>query len=126
MPTVANGMDYDTDLAHARGEQLELEIDDCIHGHAGVIRVLGYLNHAKMGSYDEAIAEYRTAIVDTPDITATRVAGRTKYGVGFNMEQDLDRDLRALVRLGWSDGRHASFAYTEIDNTAPPRSPPHR
>jgi hypothetical protein len=117
MPTVANGIDYDTDIAHARGEQLELEIDDCIHGHPGVIRVLGYLNHAKMGNYDESIAEYRQGIVDTPDITATRLAGRTKYGFGFNMEQDLDPDLRAFVRLGWSDGKNESFAYTEIDNT---------
>ena len=82
MPTVANGIDYDTNIAHARGEQLELELHECVAGHPGKVRVLGYLNHANMGNYDEAIAVFREGITDTPDIVQTREVGRTKYGFG--------------------------------------------
>jgi high affinity Mn2+ porin len=117
MPTVANGIDYDFDLAHAHSENLELEIHDCLAGHPGFVKVLGFLNHAKMGKYDEAIAEYRSGITDPPDIVLTRVAGRTKYGFGLNVQQEVAADVRAAARLGWSDGVNESFAYTEIDNT---------
>ena len=117
MPTVANGIDYDTDVTRARGEQLELELHACAGGHPGIVRVLGYLNHAKMGNYDEAIAAVRTGIVDVPDITATRVAGRTKAGLALGLEQELPHDARGFARLGWADGKNESFAYTEVDNT---------
>jgi len=111
MPTVANGIDYDFDIANARGENLEVELHDCIAGHPGIVRVLGFANHAKMGRYSDAIA-----MGGVPDITATRVAGRVKYGVGLNAEQDLGA-VRVFGRLGWSEGHYESFAYTEIDNT---------
>jgi hypothetical protein len=117
MPTVANGIDYDFDVAHARGQQVELELHDCLAGHPGIFRLLGYLNDAKMGSYDEAIAAYRVGIDDIPDVTLYRLAGRTKYGFGASLEQQLPFDARAFVRLGWNDGATESFAYTEVDNT---------
>jgi carbohydrate-selective porin OprB len=117
MPTVANGIDYDFDLANARGQQLEVELHDCLAGHHGIVRVLGYLNDAKMGSYGEAIAAFRTGIDETPDVTKYRVAGRTKAGAGLGMEQELPADIRGFFRLGWSDGENESFAYTEVDNT---------
>ena len=53
MPTVANGIDMDWNIAQARAENLELEL----HPAGGLaVRLLGYANHANMGSYDEAIA----------------------------------------------------------------------
>lgn len=117
MPTVANGIDYDTDVAHARGEQLELEVHPRIAGRPGVVRVLGYWNHARMGRYADAIATVRQGIVDTPDVTQTRVTGRLKYGVGINAEQELPCGIRAFMRFGWNEGENESFAYTEVDNT---------
>ena len=117
MPTVANGIDYDFDVAHARGEQLELELHECVAGHAGIVRVLAYWNHAKMGDYDEAIATVRQGIVDTPDVTETRAVGRVKYGFGANAEQELADGLRGFARVGWNEGHRESFAYTEVDNT---------
>lgn len=116
MPTVANGIDYDFHVAHARGEQLELELHGCLGGHPNIVRLLGYDNHANMGSYAEANAAARAGVIDTPDITTTRRAGRTKLGVGINAEQQLPGDVRAFVRAMWSDGKNESFAYTEIDN----------
>jgi carbohydrate-selective porin OprB len=93
----------------ARGNQL--------WHRAGVVRFLSYLNHANMGNYEEAIRDYFNDPVGPPDITATRRQGRHKYGFGLNFEQDLTSHLSAFGRLGWSDGRNESFAYTEVDRT---------
>jgi hypothetical protein len=113
MPTVANGIDYDTDVAHARGENLELELA----GRAGVLRLLGYLNHARMGSYAEAIAAFRAGTDARPDITAHRAEGRLKYGFGINVEARVAPAVRVYGRVGWNDGATESFAYTEVEDS---------
>jgi high affinity Mn2+ porin len=117
MPTVANGIDYDLDLAHARGENVELELHGDLGGRPGTVRVLGYVNHARMGRYADAIAAVERGEVAVPDITASRRRGRIKYGAGINAEHELGEALRGFARLGWNDGATESFAYTEIDNT---------
>ncbi len=117
MPKVANGPDYDYDLANARGENLELEIHDCIAGHPGLVRGLAFLNHANMGTYSDALAAYREDIDAVPDVTLYRVKGRETYGFGLNVEQEIATDVHAFARIGWNNGKNESFAYTEIDNT---------
>lgn len=117
MPKVANGIDYDFDIENARGENLELELHECIAGHQGIVRALAYVNHANMGNYNEAIAAFRVGLTDVPDVTQTRVPGRIKYGLGLSVEQEVLADLRVYSRLGWNEGENESFAYTEVDDT---------
>jgi hypothetical protein len=119
MPKVANGMNLDADAARARAENLELEASGNRIAHrAGTLRLLGYLNHADMGNYREAINEYLAGDkVSPPDITATRRQGRHRYGFGMNFEQEIVPDVGVFGRLGWSDGHNESFAYTEDDRT---------
>lgn len=117
MPTVANGIDYDTDIAKARGENLEVEFHECLGGHAGIVRVLAYRNLAKMGNYNEALAISREDPTEPPDVTRTRVAGRQKRGAGVGIEQAIGHGVRLFGRVGSSEGGNESFAYTEIDNT---------
>jgi high affinity Mn2+ porin len=119
MPKVANGIHLDADIARARAENLELEFRGSPIAHrAGVVRVLSYLNHADMGNYREAIENYFAAgEAGVPDIIATRQQGRRKFGFGLNFEQDLTSQISLFGRLGWSDGRNESFAYTEDDRT---------
>ena len=82
------------------------------------MRLLSYLNHANMGNYEEAIAELsRSTMTPTPNIIATRRQGRHKYGFGLNFEQEITPHVGVFGRLGWSDGRNESFAYTEDDRT---------
>jgi hypothetical protein len=117
MPTVANGIDYDWDIAKARGENLELELHGCIAGRPGIIRGLAFWNHANMGSYNDAIATFRLMPDVMPDVTASRVPGRVKYGFGLNGEQEVIDELHVFGRIGWNEGEKESFAYTEVDNT---------
>jgi high affinity Mn2+ porin len=117
MPTVANGIDYDYGIGHARGEQVEGEWHECIAGHPGKLRLLAYANHADMGTYIDAIALYNNGIVNAPDITQTRVPGTLKYGFGLNDEQEVIAGMHVFGRIGWNDGKTESFAYTEVDNT---------
>jgi high affinity Mn2+ porin len=117
MPTVANGIAYDFDLAHARGENLELELRGALADRPGIIRILGFANHARMGRYHDAIAAVMRGEVARPDITASRAAGRVKLGAGLNVEQAVSDAVRWFGRVGWSDGAYESFAYTEVDNT---------
>ena len=88
MPKTANGIYLDADIARARAENLELEArGNRIAHRAGTVRLLSYLNHANMGNYEEAIAEFLDHQTATPDIIATRRQGRHKYGFGLNFEQ---------------------------------------
>lgn len=118
MPTIANGIGLDSDLARARAENLELEL----HPRLGLenpaqIRLLSYVNRANMGNYQEAIDLFQQGLTATPDIIATRQQGRVKYGFGANFEQQVSHSMRLFSRAGWNDGHTESFAYTEVDNT---------
>jgi carbohydrate-selective porin OprB len=114
MPTVANGIVLDTDVARARGENVELEVRPA---SGSVLRLLGYMNHANMGSYTEAIEAFVSGRDARPDIEAHRVKGRVKYGFGLNVEHAVAAGVRVGARAGWNEGRHESFAYTEVNNT---------
>jgi len=118
MPKEANGPVLDWDLANSRGENLELEIKYSLRPDwRGTVRLLGYQNHANMGSYAEAIAAFDNGVDATPNIIAHRKKGRGKQGVGLNVIQQLGPLVRAFGRAGWSGGDYESFAYTEIENT---------
>jgi hypothetical protein len=119
MPTVANGIVLDWDLARARGENYELEYHTTfLPKRSTLVRGLAFENHANMGRYREAIDGYLSGKDSVPDITPYRKQGRVKYGFGLNGEQELTHLWRAFFRLGWNDGHAESFAYTEVDRTA--------
>jgi hypothetical protein len=113
MPTFANGNRFDNDIANARGDNLEATF---AAPHDAVIRVLVYENHARMGDYDLATAIARETVT-IPDIVATDAPGRTKYGWALNAELPLadDGETGVFARVGWNDGRHESFVFTEVD-----------
>jgi len=119
MPKAANDIHLDANLARARSANLELDAQGSLIAHrSGTVRLLSYLNQADMGSYTEAVTDYLDGQTPTPSIISTRRQGRHKYGFGLNLEQELTSQIGAFARLGWSDGRNESFAYTEVDRTA--------
>jgi hypothetical protein len=118
MPTVANGIDLDYAMRRARSENLEMDWQPhWFHGLQTHVRPLAYLNHANMGDYREAINGFLDHVDPVPDVTLYRRQGTLKQGFGLNFEQQLPANFRAFFRTGWNEGRHESFAYTEINNT---------
>lgn len=118
MPKLANGIDLDFDLRRARAENLEFELrPTLIKGRKTEVKPLAFLNHANMGSYREAVYAFLSGLDSTPDVAAHRHQGTLKQGFGLNLEQELPASLRAYFRVGWNEGKHESFAYTEVNNT---------
>ncbi len=118
MPKVANGIDLDWNFRRARAENIELELHTKRIAHReGIVRILSYVNHANMGDYREAASRFRAGVDSVPTIENTRQQGRIKYGFGVNDEQALTDSLRVFARWGWNEGRHESFAYTEVNAT---------
>ena len=113
VPKSANGVAIDMRVFRAWGMVLETEKRWTVCEHPGVARVLGFLNSARMGDYQEA--------VDNPtrpaDIEATREY-RLKYGFGLNLEQEIVTNLRAFCRLGWNEGHHEAWMFSDVDHTA--------
>ncbi|WP_243305348.1 carbohydrate porin [Geothrix oryzisoli] len=112
-PREANQLELDHDVRHAHGEVIELEHDYELGGQKGALRLLAFQNHARMGSYGEALALAPAA----PDVTATRTPGRAKHGFGLNAEQAVTPDLGLFLRAGWNDGKTESWAFTEVERT---------
>jgi len=118
MPTVANGIDLQWNLRRARSENYELEFRPQLLGtHNTTVRVLGYENHANMGSYRQAIADFLAGKTPRPTISAHELQETAKYGFGVNLEQQITPALRGFARVGWNEGQHESFAYTEVNST---------
>ena len=124
MPIVANGIDLDWAFSRAHGNNTELELrHSFIRGREGTTRILFYDNRAHMGNYRVAVEDFLSGAdaarygVTRPTITLHETFGALKYGLGYNLEQDMTANLRIFGRFGWDDGATESFAYTEDDQT---------
>lgn len=118
MPKVANGIDFQWNLRRARAENYELELHPAIAGKRNTaIRLLSFVNHANMGVYRDAVANYLAGKTPVPEITAHSLQTAVKYGFGVNVEQQVSRNVRLFSRFGWNEGQHESFVYTEVDQT---------
>jgi high affinity Mn2+ porin len=43
--------------------------------------------------------------------------GGKKFGIGINADQEFTCRLKAFFRAGWNDGKTATWAFAEIDNS---------
>jgi high affinity Mn2+ porin len=82
-----------------------------VNGHPGTVRVLGYLNQGRFGSYQAALG------VPGADITQTR-AYRSRYGFGLNWEQEITKNIGVFSRIGWNDGHNEAWMFTDINHSA--------
>lgn len=115
-PKMANALPIDFNITKAHSENFEVELHRNFFGkQETVLRLLSYVNHAGMGSYREAIADFLAGQTPVPDVIATRRQGRIKYGFGANLEQSLPAGIRTFARFGWNNGTTESWAYTEAD-----------
>ena len=117
LPNTQNGAQLDYFDTQEFGYNLELTVKPNDAGT--VVRLLTFYNQGRMGSYDAALALAR-ATSTVPDILLVEQTGGTKYGFGLNFEQPLadDGETGIFGRIGWNDGSHETWMYTECDRDA--------
>ncbi len=116
-PNTANGANFDFIDTRELGYNLELTVKP---NNAGtVIRLLSYFNESRAGNYAEALALGQSTS-RIPDLALVEKPGGTKYGFGLNFEQPLadDGETGIFGRIGWNDGTHETWSYTESDRHA--------
>src|SRR5207245_2789384 len=91
IPHLPNVNGTDGHYNRAWQQVAELEGRYALWGHAGKVRLLGYLESARMGSYKAAVVNFPPGM---PDIAATR-RYRYTYGSDLNIEQEITKDLGA-------------------------------
>lgn len=93
------------------GMAAEFERRYNLYRRPGVLRFLGFLNQAHMGSYKAGLG------VPGADITQT-YAYRRNYGFGLNWEQAITENAGLFSRLGWNLGSNEAWMFTDINYTA--------
>lgn len=118
MPTTANGNVMDGNVGKANGQTVEFKYKYSVGKQQGKISVLGFMNTAHMGSYTAPNVLMTVAdnmYTYTYTLRASEQYGRTKYGFGINLEQNITADLGFFARASYNDGHTETWCFTEID-----------
>jgi len=116
-PTYANGPDINFQLLKTQSENLELDKNMLIGNEPGNIRLLGYLNNTRGASYLSLIRGKLNGTDTGMDVIYGTAYGNLKYGFGLNMDQQLNRQISVFMRAGWDNGKTATWAFANIDQT---------
>ena len=114
VPYYANLAQMDWRITKSHGLMAEYEARYQLRGRPGASSLLVFLNTARMGSYEQVVAN-RTLYGN--DVAATRADGRHKYGFALSVEQQVTDTMGTFMRLSWNDGHNESWAFTEIDRS---------
>ncbi|MBF0492216.1 MAG: carbohydrate porin [Deltaproteobacteria bacterium] len=114
-PKESNGLALDYRLWVHFGDNLEVEHNHAVWGHAGKLRAMGFLNYANMGGFRDALNN-ASGSGGTPDVATVR-RDRAKLGFGISLEQNVTTDLGCFGRFSRNDGRTETFAFAEIDQS---------
>src|SRR5450759_1090340 len=94
----------------------ELEERYQLWEHPGKVKLLGFVNQGKMGSYADALQLQRQTGSPTPDTALVR-RGSSQSGVAINLEQEVSSDLGAFARACMNNGSKEADDFTEINKS---------
>lgn len=123
-PALPNMLPVDQSIFKHFGDQLEIEHTHTLHDHPGAIRVLAWRDRAILASFSDALAWLKAnpnpagGPYAGPDaLLAVRGSEKNKYGLGVNVEQELDKNTGFFMRIMQTDGRTETYAFTEVDGS---------
>jgi high affinity Mn2+ porin len=93
----------------------EIEERHNLWGQPGKLKVTGYLEEGRMGSYEDAVA-LALATGLPANINAVRKY-QSRPGVSMNLEQQVTADIGVFARAGWADPKVEPWDFTDIDRT---------
>ena len=121
VPRIANHPEMEYRLWEAHSETLEAEKRIFINRRSGTIRFLVTNTRSRAPSYQEglnAIASKDSFLLDVISGNAeNNTYGGKKFGLGMSFDQELTNDMGLFGRVGWNDGKYATWAFTEIDQS---------
>jgi high affinity Mn2+ porin len=116
VPIEANGPELQFKYGKAMGLVWELEKTHLFQKnetHFSTLHTGIFLNKAKMGNYLQSI---QLAGTNPPDITDTRLYGRTKWGYYASIDNHFG-PVHHFMKTSWNDGKNETWAFTEIDRS---------
>lgn len=122
VPTVANHPNMEYKFGKAHSETLEFVKNiHLIDKRPGSVALLLSYTASRAPSYQEGLAALKAGDTGLLEVISGNAENNTyggkKTGVCLNLQQELTDDLGFFARAGWNDGKHASWAFTEIDET---------
>lgn len=84
-------------------------------GHAGKVKLLGFINRGRMGAYRDALQLGQRA-GDSPDTGLVRRFS-SRAGGSLNLEQELNENLGLFVRASGNNGSKEAYEFTEINRS---------
>src|SRR6202790_1423699 len=109
IPHIPNVNGTDGQYLRAWQQVAELEGRYTLWEHPGKVRLLGYLESARMGSYKAAVVNYPKGM---PDMADTR-RYRDTYGMELNIEQEITKDLGGFARLAMRDPNYEAYQFSD-------------
>jgi high affinity Mn2+ porin len=122
VPKLANSQVFDLNIAKGNSEIFEFEKKWLAGIRPGSLRVLVYANHSVAPAYGAALQ----GMTQGDSTLVSVISGQKeingpyglKYGFGMSFNQELTQSTGIFARVGWNDGKTATWAFTEIDRTA--------
>jgi high affinity Mn2+ porin len=93
----------------------EVEERHSIAGHPGKLKLTVFLNHGRMGRFEDAV-RLAGAMGGPADITAARGV-LSRAGVSLNFEQQLSKAVSLFMKGGIANGNIEPFEFTDVDRT---------
>lgn len=93
----------------------EVEHRHSIGGRPGKLKVTVFLNHGRMGRFDDAVL-LAQATGRPADIAAVRRM-RSRAGISFNLEQQVSNATSFFIKGGVANGDIEPYEFTDVDRT---------
>jgi high affinity Mn2+ porin len=94
----------------------ELEERHQLGDHPGKLKLLGYANYGKMGSYQDALKLQQQTGSSAPDTSLVRRFA-SRPGFAINLEQEVASNMGVFARASMNDGSEEAFDFTEINKS---------
>ena len=121
VPRIANAPKMEYNITGAHSETLELERKIQLHERPGTLRFLFSNSYTKAPSYQAGINALATNNTFILEVIGGKTEGTTyggkKFGLGYSFDQELTDNIGIFSRASWNDGKYATWAFTEIDNS---------
>lgn len=121
VPKLANGPWLNEKIGDVNGAVVEAEKEFAINKRKIKLSLLGFRNLVNAPSYEQTVTELKQGDSSTLGVfNGTEYNSRyhnAKYGISLNGQMELSDNVGVFFRAGYNDGKSATWAYTEIDQS---------